>query len=198
MVDFTDGSSNIMNPKFLSLVAEEAGAATNAMSEHHEVGKRAKTRTPSSEKEDAAEEGESEESEEQSQEEEDERSDFDYDEEGGQEEHHHVRERAKAGAPSKGKKRAAPAGASTSKAAKKKKKTSASAFQVQSERNTAGANVERTGVQPTQCDPQNLIWLHMIRTGGIVRDEGFGVQGGLPTIGFRKLVFANLGKSKQA
>ena len=174
MVDFTDGSSYIMNPKFLSLVAEEAGAATNAMSEHHEVGKRAKTRTPSSEKEDAAEEGESEESEEQSQEEEDERSDFDYDEEGGQEEHHHVRERAKAGAPSKGKKRAAPAGASTSKAAKKKK-TSASARQVRGERNIAGANVERTGFQPTHRDPQNLIWLHMIRTGGIVRDEGFGV-----------------------
>ena len=137
MVDFPDGSSYIMNPKFLSLVAEEAGTATNAMSEHHEVGKRAKTRTPdltpSSEKEDAAEEGESEESEEQSQEEEDERSDFDYDEEGGQEKHHHVRERAKAGAPSKGKNGSAPAGANTSKAAKKSR-TSAPACQVRRER----------------------------------------------------------------
>ena len=60
----------------------------------------------------------------------------------------------------------------------KKKKFSASACQVRSERNAAGANAERTGCQPTQHDSQNLLWLHMIRTGGIVRDEGFGVQGG--------------------
>ena len=143
MVDFADGSTYNMHPKFLSLVA-----AADKSSEHRQVGKRAKARQPSSEKEDATVE-ESEESEEGSDKEEDERSDSDYGEEGqeeeGQEEeeHRHAREYAKAGAPSKGKKRAAPAGARTSKAAKaaKKKKNSASACQVRSERNTATANV---------------------------------------------------------
>ena len=167
MVNFADGSTYNMHPKFLSLVV----AAADQTSEHRQVGKRAKAREPSSEKEDATVE-ESEESEEGSDKEEDERSDSDYGEKGEEDEddeHRHARKRAKARAPSKGKKRAAPAGANTSKAAKaaKKKKTNASACQVRSERNTAGSNVERTGCQPTQRDSQNLMWLHMIRTGGI-------------------------------
>ena len=151
MVDFTDGSTYNIQPKFLSLV-EEVDAVTGTTSEHRQVDKRAKIRTPSKEKEDAAEE---------ESEDEDERSDSDYAEEeeqegeGGEEEHRHARERAKTRSPSKGKKRAtpkgkkraAPEGARTSKAAKvaKKQKTSASACQVRRERNTAGANVTRTG-----------------------------------------------------
>ena len=143
MVDFADGSTYNMQPKFLSLV-EEVDAVTGTTSEHRQVDKRAKIRTPSREKEDAAEEAS---------EGEDERSDSDYAEEeeqegeGGEEQHRHARERAKTRSPSKGKKRAAPEGARTSKAAKaaKKQKTSASACQVRRERNTAGANVTRTG-----------------------------------------------------
>ena len=159
-MDFPDGSTFTLNRKLLSLVAEDEGtAAADATSEHRHVGKRAKTRAPSKEKEDAAEE-ESEESEEGSDKEEDERSDSDYGEKGEEDEddeHRHARKRAKARAPSKGKKRAAPAGARTSKAAKaakKTQKTSASACQVRSERNTATANVARTGCQPTQRGSQ--------------------------------------------
>ena len=103
-----DGSAYAMQPKFLSLVTSEEDAAAGLTSE---VGKRAKARAPSSEKEDAAEEELEEESD---------------------KEHRHARERAKAGAPSNGKKRAAPAGARTSKAAKKKK-TSAPTCQVRSD-----------------------------------------------------------------
>ena len=154
--------------------------------------------------EDAAAE-ESEESEEQSQEEGDERSSFSdgegEEEEGGEEEEHrHAREHAKAGAPSKGKKRAAPAGARTSKAAKaaKKKKNSASACQVRSERSTADANVARAGCQATQRGSQNLMRLHMIRTGGIVRGQGLGVYGGSKSFAFSKLEVGNQGKSEQS
>ena len=151
VVDFPDGSSYTINRKFLSLVVEE-DAATDATSEHRQVGKLAKTRAPSKEKEDAAEE----ESEEQSQEESDERSGSDYDEEGeagdeGREEaHRHAKERAKARArgSKQGKKRAAHAGANTSKPAKKKK-TSAPACQVRSDKNTTGVKVTRTDGQHT-------------------------------------------------
>ena len=124
-MDFPDGSTYTMNPKFLSLVAEEADASTGSTSGHHQMGKQAKTRATSKEKEGAVEE------------ESDERSDSDYDEdeeEDEEEEHRHARERAKAGLPSKGKKRKAPVGVSTIKAAKKKKKkTSAPACQVRSD-----------------------------------------------------------------
>ena len=151
VVDFPDGSSYTINRKFLSLVVEE-DAATDTTSEHRQVGKLAKTRAPSKEKEDAAEE----ESEEQSQEESDERSGSDYDEEGeageeGREEaHRHAKERAKARArgSKQGKKRAAHAGANTSKPAKKKK-TSAPACQVRSDKNTTGVKVTRTDGQHT-------------------------------------------------
>ena len=73
MVDFPDGSTYNMHPKFLSLVASEDqdAAAADQSSEHRQVGKRAKAREPSSEKEDATVE-ESEESEEGSDKEEDE------------------------------------------------------------------------------------------------------------------------------
>ena len=93
-MDFPDGSTFTLNRKILSLVAEDEGtAAADATSEHRHVGKRAKTRAPSKEKEDAAEEA-SEESEEESHKEEDERSDSDYGEEGGEDEedeHRHAR-----------------------------------------------------------------------------------------------------------
>ena len=122
MVDFADGSTYTMQPKCLSLV-EEVDAVTGTTSEDRQVDKRAKIRTPSKEKEDAAEE---------ESEGEDERSGSAYAEEeeqegeGGEEEHRHARERAKTRSPSKGKKRAtpkgkkraAPEGARTSKAAK--------------------------------------------------------------------------------
>ena len=75
--------------------------------------------------------------------------------------------RAKARASSKEKSKAAKAA--------KKQKTSASACQVRRERNTAGANVTRTGCQPAQRNSQHLTWLRMIRTGGIVREKDFGV-----------------------
>ena len=42
MVDFADGSTHTMNPKALSLVAEEEGPAADATSEHRHVRKRAK------------------------------------------------------------------------------------------------------------------------------------------------------------
>ena len=146
VVDFPDGSPYTINRKFLSLVVEE-DAATDATSEHRQVGKLAKTRAHSKEKE---------ESEEQSQEESDERSGSDYDEEGeageeGREEaHRHAKERAKARArgSKQGKKRAAHAGANTSKPAKKKK-TSAPACQVRSDKNTTGVKVTRTDGQHT-------------------------------------------------
>lgn len=57
MVDFADGSTYNIQPKFLSLV-EEVDAVTGATSEHRQVDKRAKIRTPSKEKEDAAEQRE--------------------------------------------------------------------------------------------------------------------------------------------
>ena len=56
----------------------------------------------------------------------------------------HSKEKKDAAGPKSSKKRAAPAGANTSEAAKKNR-TSASACQVRSERNTAGANIARTG-----------------------------------------------------
>ena len=143
VVDFPDGSSYTINRKILSLVVEE-DAATDATSEHRQVGKRAKTRAPSSENEGAAAEEES-----------DKRSDSDYDEEEerekegeGEEERRHARVRAKARAPSKGKKRAAPAGGNKSKPAKKNK-ISTSACQVRSERNNAGAMGPRAHGLPT-------------------------------------------------
>ena len=152
MVDFPDGFSYTINPKFLSLVAEEACESTVATSGHRLVGKRAKTRAPSKEMEDAVEE----ESEEQSQEESDERSGSDYDEageageEGREGAHRHAKERAKARArgSKQGKKRAAHAGANTSKPAKKKK-ASAPACQVRSDKNTTGVKVMRTDGQHT-------------------------------------------------
>ena len=42
MVVFADGSTHTMNPKALSLVAEEEGPAADATSEHRHVRKRAK------------------------------------------------------------------------------------------------------------------------------------------------------------
>ena len=42
MVDFADGSTHTMNPKALSLVAEEEGPAADATPEHRHVRKRAK------------------------------------------------------------------------------------------------------------------------------------------------------------
>ena len=155
---------------------------TGTTSEHRQVDKRAKIRTPSKEKEDAAEE---------ESEDEDERSGSAYAEEeeqegqGGEEEHRHARERAKTRSPSKGKKRAtpkgkkraAPEGARTSLAAKAAKKNPSSRLrcQVRRERNTAGANVTRTGCQPARRNSQHLTWLRMTRTGGIVRGKDFGV-----------------------
>ena len=56
----------------------------------------------------------------------------------------HSKEKKDAAGPKSSKKRTAPAGAGKIKAAKKKK-TSANACQVRSERNTAGANIARTG-----------------------------------------------------
>ena len=182
MVDFADGSTYNIQPKFLSLV-EEVDAVTGTTSEHRQVDKRAKIRTPSKEKEDAAEE---------ESEGEDERSDSDYAEEegqegeGGEEEHRHARERAKTRSPSKrktratpkGKKRAAPEGARTSQAAKaaKKQKTSASACQVRRERNYGRCERHAHGLlQPAQRNSQHLTWLRMIRTGGIVSEKDFGV-----------------------
>ena len=129
---------------------------TGTTSEDRQVDKRAKIRTPSKEKEDAAEE---------ESEGEDERSDSDYAEEeeqegeGGEEEHRHARERAKTRSPSKGKKRAtpkgkkraAPEGARTSKAAKaaKKQKTSASACQVRRELGIRPVRTSRARAAPT-------------------------------------------------
>ena len=49
----------------------------------------------------------------------------------------------------------------------------------------------------TQRDSRELTWLHMIRTGGIVRGAGFGVQGG-SAVGFSKLAVENPCKSEQS
>ena len=50
----------------------------------------------------------------------------------------------------------------------------------------------------TQRDSRELTWLHMIQTGAIVREEGFGVHGGFAEIHGNEMGVENQGESEQS